>query len=290
MEGSSELREIKKEIIEARGLIIKSNNLSNSISADVRSVARRQASYERLLTWNSVGAYIIFAVLVFVAVQLVYNQRQASLEKELAAEQARAVAAEKKLEAIEKTEKSAGQARGAELLALYEVIHAGERQKAIDAYEKLDRTVLTELEARLLDDAIRGFRADLATEHYTKGLAAMSQEKYGEAVSELETSLRYEGVSGQATAARIQLANAQRLQGKPREAIAILQRLVEEHVERELLDDAYWFLALAHFEAHQKDEARSVLRSLMRQFPDSQYYRDARVKAAEVQLRLYSNE
>ena len=69
----------------------------------------------------------------------------------------------------------------------------------------------------------------------------------------------------------------------------MLQRLIEEHLERDLSDDAYWYLALSHYEAHQRDEARSVLRALMRQFPDSQYYRAARIKAAEIQLHLYSN-
>ena len=62
----------------------------------------------------------------------------------------------------------------------------------------------------------------------------------------------------------------------------------EENLDRALADDAYWYLALSHEEAHQKDEARSVLRALMRQFPDSQYYRAARIRQAEIQLHLYS--
>jgi TolA-binding protein len=117
----------------------------------------------------------------------------------------------------------------------------------------------------------------------------MKNEKYAEAVEEFRASLQYKADSGHATAAKIQMANSLRLQGKPREAIAVLQRLMEEHLDRELSDDAYWFLALSHEDAHQKDEARSVLRSLMRQFPDSQYYRAARIRQAELQLHLYSS-
>ncbi len=67
MESSGDVKEIKKEIIEARGLIIKSNNLTNSLSAEVRSIAKRQATYERAMSWNSIAAYVIFVVLLFMA-------------------------------------------------------------------------------------------------------------------------------------------------------------------------------------------------------------------------------
>jgi TolA-binding protein len=290
MEGSNELREIKKEIIEARGLIIKSNNLANSLSAEVRSIAKRQASYERHLAWNSIVAYIIFVVLIWTGVQLAYNQRQASLESQLESEQARAAEAEKKLAKLESASKEGGKSRDEDLAALYELIHNVERQEAIDAFETLDRERLSPMEDKLLVRTIEGFRGDLSMQRYARGLALIGQKKYAEAVEEFRQSLRFKADVGHAKAAKIQLANALRLQGKPREAIAVLQRLIEEHLDRDLSDDAYWYLALSHQEAHQRDEARSVLRSLMRQFPDSQYYRAARIKAAEIQLKLYSSE
>ena len=41
-EVDEELREIKREIIESRGLVIKTNNLTNALSADIKSIAKRQ--------------------------------------------------------------------------------------------------------------------------------------------------------------------------------------------------------------------------------------------------------
>ena len=61
-----ELREIKREIIESRGLIIKTNNLTNALAADIKSIAKRQHGYERRLMWNSATAYIVFVIVVFV--------------------------------------------------------------------------------------------------------------------------------------------------------------------------------------------------------------------------------
>src|SRR5687768_15282655 len=68
-EVDEELREIKREIIESRGLVIKTNNLTNALSADIKSIAKRQQTYERRLSWNSATAYIVFVVVVFAALK-----------------------------------------------------------------------------------------------------------------------------------------------------------------------------------------------------------------------------
>ena len=172
---------------------------------------------------------------------------------------------------------------------LYKLIHEAQREEAIEAYKIIDLDVFTDLERKLITDAIEGFQIDLSMQHYSKGLELNSQKKFAEAETEFRQALSYKGDAGHAKAAKLQLANALRLQGKPREAIAIIQRLIEEHLDRDLADDAYWYLALSHEDANQKDEARSVLRSLMRQFPDSQYYRAARIRQAELQLRLWKS-
>jgi len=289
MDGSNELREIKKEIIEARGLIIKSNNLANSLSAEVRSVAKRQASYERHLSLNSMVTYIIVAILCWAGVQLAYNYRQVYLEESLEAAQKDAAAAKKELSDLKKTQNKSGKSGGEDLLEIYTLIHEGDRLAAIEAFEKINMDSLTTLESKLLSDAIEEFRDDLSMQHYSKGLELLSQKKNAEAVEEFKKSLRFKNDAGHAKAAEIQMANALRLQGKPREAIAVLQRLIEDRLDRELSDDAYWFLALSQYDAHQRDEAVSVLRALMRQFPDSQYYRAARIKAADIRIHLYSS-
>ena len=69
-DADDEIREIKTEIIESRSLIIKTNNLTNSLAADIKSIAKRQAGYERRFTWNSAVAYVLFATLSFVGLKL----------------------------------------------------------------------------------------------------------------------------------------------------------------------------------------------------------------------------
>src|SRR5476649_470188 len=70
-----ELRDIKREIIESRGLVIKTNNLTNALSADIKSIAKRQQSYERRLSWNSATAYVVFVIVVFTALKFAWDAR-----------------------------------------------------------------------------------------------------------------------------------------------------------------------------------------------------------------------
>jgi len=288
MDSSNELRKIEKEIIETRGLIIKSNNLANSLSADVRNIARRQSSYERSLSFNSFIVYLAWGAIALFASWMAYDARKASLEEQLAQVTETADAAAKELAELKKVKGGGAPKSAKDLADLYSLISEGERQGAIDAFDKVNQENLTFLEKKLLLDVINGFRGDLSMEHYTKGLDLIAVKKYPEAVEELRLSLQFKNDAGHAKAAKIQMANALRLQGKPQEAIAVLQKVIEEHLDPELSDDALWYLALAHTEAHQRDEARSVLRALMRQYPGSQFYRDARVRAAELQLHLYN--
>ena len=79
-EAEEEIREIKKEIIESRGLTIKTNNLVNSLAADIKHIAKRQAGYERRFNWNSAVAYVLFATLAFVGLKLASDARIREIE------------------------------------------------------------------------------------------------------------------------------------------------------------------------------------------------------------------
>lgn len=290
MDGSHGLRKIEKEIVEARALIIKSNNLTNSLSAEVRSIGKRQAAYERLMSANSWVVYLIVAVLAFVGAHLVYNARHNSLQATLARVEEDAAATNDELASLKKVTGGTPQKGEKDLVELYRLINEGQRQEAITAFEEVDPNALTYLEQKLLSDVVERFRDDLSMAHYIKATEFMDAEKFPEAVQEFKEAIRYKDNAGHAKAARILMANALRLQGKPREAIAVLQKVTEEHLSRELADDALWYLAKSHEDAHQKDEALSVLKALMRRHPESQHYRNARVRAAELRLHMWRDD
>src|SRR5512136_552821 len=70
-----ELEEIKREIVESRSLTIKTNNLVNALSADLKSIAKRQQSYERKIFFNSATAYVVTVAVMFFALKLAWDAR-----------------------------------------------------------------------------------------------------------------------------------------------------------------------------------------------------------------------
>src|SRR6476619_2822374 len=96
-EVDEEIREIKKEIIESRGLIIKTNNLTNALAADIKSIAKRQAGYERAFSFNSAAAYILFAGLAFVGLHMAYDVRVREVQAAKAAVERREVRLKKEV-------------------------------------------------------------------------------------------------------------------------------------------------------------------------------------------------
>jgi cytochrome P450 len=75
-----EIREIKREIIESRALVLKTSNVLSALAADVKSIAKRQAGYERRISWNSWVAYILFAALSFFGLWLAKNASVGDIE------------------------------------------------------------------------------------------------------------------------------------------------------------------------------------------------------------------
>ena len=88
-EVDDELRDIKREIIESRGLVIKTNNLTNALSADLKSIAKRQGGYERRISWNSATAYVVFVLVVFVALKFAWDTRVDAIRTHVKVERTR---------------------------------------------------------------------------------------------------------------------------------------------------------------------------------------------------------
>src|SRR5215210_7732235 len=160
-EVDEELREIKREIIESRGLVIKTNNLTNALSADIRSIAKRQQTYERRITWNSATSYVVFVLVVFAALKLAMDARIDQLkgdgehrQKEIARlndELTRAREREKERETADE--------RGAKL---YELIRQGKRNDLIAQWESVKGQPFTKAEAAIFADAVERARNELA--------------------------------------------------------------------------------------------------------------------------------
>jgi len=275
-EVDDELREIKREIIESRGLVIKTNNLTNALSADIKSIAKRQQSYERRLTWNSATAYVVFVVVVFAALKFFVDARVDAIDatsKHLRDENVRMK------QALDDARQLQAERQASELEAakFYDLVRQGKRVDLIKGWESMRTKPLSKAEGQFLADAVDKARAEQASLLYLQGLDSSRLQRWQEAATAFEDSLHYEDQGAVAPQSKLELGSAYRKLHKQKEAIAVLEPLVESNADREVQDDALEQLAWCQTEIEAFNDAKNTWRTLIKKFPDSHYTPEAKL-------------
>jgi TolA-binding protein len=282
-EVDDELREIKREIIESRGLVIKTNNLTNALSADIKSIAKRQQGYERRLAWNSATAYVVFVVVVFAALKFAVDARVDAIEansKHLRDENARLA---QDLDAARRRE-AERQAAELEAAKFYDLFKQGKRADLIKGWEAMRTKPLSKAEAQFLADAVDKAKSEQAALLYVQGLDSVHLQRWQEAATAFEESLHYGENSAVAPQAKLQLASAYRKLRKQREAIPLLEQLSESSTDKDAQDDALELLAWCQTEIESYEDAKNTWRTLLRRFPDSHFAPEAKLALSTLML------
>src|SRR4029077_13961637 len=156
-DADDEIREIKTEIIESRGLIIKTNNLTNSLAADIKSIAKRQAGYERRFTWNSAVAYALFATLSFVGLKLWSDVRinEIGAEKEELAHQVQQLRRDLEEETRRAEKREQAEAKAS---AYYDMIRKKDYARVVEGYDDIRQEQLSKAEVEFFRDTEERFR------------------------------------------------------------------------------------------------------------------------------------
>jgi tetratricopeptide (TPR) repeat protein len=275
-EVDDELREIKREIIESRGLVIKTNNLANALSADIKSIAKRQQGYERRLGWNSATAYVVFVVVVFAALKFAVDARVDAIEatsKHLRDENGRLT---QDYDAARQRE-AERQAAELEAAKFYDLVKQGKRPDLIKGWETMRSRPLSKAEAQFLADAVDKAKNEQAALLYVQGVESEHLQRWQEAATAFEESLRYSDSSPVTPQTKLQLANAYRKLRRQKDAIPILQQLADSSTDRDAQDDALELLAWCQTEMESYDDAKNTWRTLLRRFPDSHFVPEAKL-------------
>jgi TolA-binding protein len=282
-EVDEELREIKREIIESRGLVIKTNNLTNALSADIKSIAKRQQTYERRLTWNSATAYIVFVVVVFAALKLAWDARvdQIKAETEQRTQDNDRLRKEQRDAAKRDEDRARAEARAAQF---YELVRQGKRAEIVDQWEHVKKEPLSKAESAMFTDAVERARNDLAGQLYQQGMDRARVQRWQEATTAFEESLKYKEDSAIAPSVRLGLAESYRHLNRQKDAIPILTTLAESVGDKEVHDDALYLLAWCQTDVQAWNDAKNTWRTLIRRFPESRFAGEAKLQLAQLQL------
>lgn len=284
LDSDEEIREIKKEIIESRGLVIKTNNLVNSLAADVKSIAKRQASYERRFSWSSATAYVLFAALSFIGLYVASDARVAEIRSEQTELKRELVDVEKRL--ADETERGQLRVRGeARAAKFYELIRAKKRRDVVDGFDEVKKESLSKAEQEFFRDTVDRFRLDLSLEAFQEGLDLSRTGRFAESAGRFERAVGLREDGSHIPAVRLNLARAYRKLARHAEALVLARSVSVQTQDLEVQDDATLLASECAAELGQLDDARSALRDLLRKWPRSEFVPEARKRLGELNLR-----
>jgi TolA-binding protein len=279
-----ELRDIKREIIESRGLIIKTNNLTNALASDIKSIGKRQQSFERRAFWNSAAVNLLFSVGVVLVVKFAWDARVESVERETRRTRARLEEAAAELGKVQKRIEARAKGESA-ALAFYELMRGGKKKELIEAYDSLQKKYLTRAEREIFRHATQRARGQLSVKSYHAGRASAQSGRWQEAVVALEDSLRYDDNAAHAPSATLLLARSYRRLKRQRDAIPLLVKLSEASADSAVLDDAMFLLATCLSDIQAYNDAVTTLRKFIRRYPRSPYANDAKMLLADLRVK-----
>ena len=281
-----EVREIKKEIVESRGLIIKTNNLVNALGADLKSIAKRQAGYERRLNWNSGVAIAVIGVLSFVGLKLYFDAQTGAMQADKSA--AEAIAEELRSDLGDEVRRASDRGTAAAKAAkYYDLIRARKRAEVVREYPAMAKEALSPAEAAVFRDFEQQFRQDLSLEAYQKGLSLTEGKKQGDAIERFEEAIELDPKGSHIPAVKHSLALALRGEKRSAEALVWAQQVADQKTETALQADGWWLVALCARDIGDLDTAREALKLLIKKWPRSALSRDARPLLRELTREAY---
>ncbi len=278
-----DIEELKREIVESRALTIKTNNLVNALSADLKSIAKRQQGHERRFLWSSATAYVVIVAVLFVLMKFAWDAKLETVRAETRESTARLSQVEKELKAAQAREEST--ARTARAAAdFYALVQQGKQREIIDQFGEVSKLPLTRTERAVFERALEDATNELSLIAYQAGLDHVRTGRWHEAQQALREALKFKSNAAHSPQASYQLARALRHLGQQREAIPILMELSEASVDKEVMDEATLLLAECQLDIQAWNDAKNTLRAFIRRFPSSPHINDARAKLAETQL------
>ena len=267
-ESEDLLRDLKREVVETRGLVIKTNHLATGLSGDIRLLGRRVEDHEREQLRKGAAGIAIGAIVALVAVKLAWDAKVDSTRAEL---DRRGLELDRAKQELSATLARESEWMKAEQVAfdLWELLRDGKRAEAIARADEALKEPLTKAERAFLTNAVEKARDELAHSLAARGQDLLRAARYDEAAAALEGSLAARKRPPGSQRLEVSLADAYRHLKRYRDALNLVEPLVDGALEEETQDLALHQKAWIEMDSHDWEAAKSSWRMHQRRFPDS---------------------
>ncbi|MGI5863448.1 MAG: tetratricopeptide repeat protein [Myxococcales bacterium] len=275
-----ELADLRREVLESRNLVIKTDNLLKNLHAELKSVAKRNdEAYRR--TWiSSAAAYALFLAAAIGLAALgarafIVAERHETEAARAEAEKAQRQAAELTAQlAQERAARSEEHQASAKALMAFKTLaeKAGdERLKGLEELVAIDRTRLSELEKRVLDDASRSLKNEVGGVAFDRGKSAFRRNDMPRAIAELQRFLSLDPQGSDVYYANFLLGAALYQQRDYEGAAKHLEVFAANSKGQRNVDYGLYLLGQSHEQLGNNDRAKAVYRRGLAEFPNGDY-------------------
>ncbi len=267
------LDEIRREVIEGRNLVIKTDNQLKTLHAELKLVGKRQEDFQRRQWISSAVAYAAFVGLCVAGTIAISNARTASvgLDRERLEKQVKELTAQiEQLKAVDLALAS-NERTASEIYKVMTQAQGDERLKGVDALAKIDQSKLSAFARVVLIDRATLLRKEVGTAFLDRGKSAFRRQDYPGTVAELTRFMATSPAEEDALEASYFLGNALLQTRKPDEAIVHLQRFIAADKRAKNRDYAMLMLVQAFDATGQREKGGEIAREAIATYPSGEF-------------------
>ncbi|MCP3164037.1 tetratricopeptide repeat protein [Myxococcus qinghaiensis] len=290
-EIDKELADLRREVVEARNLVIKSDNLLKNLHAEVKAVGKRHEDFQKRQWISSAAAYVLFAVIAVGAAVMITSARSSSAtgERERLEKMVADLTGQLEKQRSDTSAHQTAQRGASEVYKMMTSLPGDERLKGIDALMKLDTSRLSTLERQALNDRATSLRRETGDAAFERGKIAFRKNEMDQVVSEMERFLAMNPPQEQSLDASFFLGTAYNQLRKHDKAVPLLARFVEGDRSSKTRDYAMLLLAQSYQEVGQMEKALETARDAAGAYLNSQYQPQFRSRIAMVKRAMSGN-
>ncbi len=267
------LEEIRREAIESRNLVIKTDNQLKTLHAELKLISKHNEDFQRRWWVGSAAAYVVFALLCAFGAYAISGARAAGDRAER--ERLEKVVAESSA-TIEKLKTEAAtqasqERSAAEVYRMMTTLTGDDRLKGIDALAKIDQQKLSPFARQVLQDRANLLKHEVGAAALERGKNDFRKQDFQATVTELTRFMAMNPNDEDALEASWYLGNALVQIRKNDEAVPHLTRFVQGDKRAKNRDFAMWLLVQALDATGQKDKAIEIAREALATYPASDF-------------------
>jgi predicted negative regulator of RcsB-dependent stress response len=280
--------DLRKEIIEARNLVIKTDNQLKNVHADLKLLAKRQEEMHRRQWLASGVAYLLFVGLCVGGGMVLSSARVSSVKAEAERAEKQRAEATAQFEKLKADAQAVALAEreAAEAYRLMTTLSGDDRAKGLDALVKVDTNRLSVLERQALLDRAEVLRKEIGQASLDRARAAFKRHEMSTVSTELPRFLAMNPPADEGLEAAFMLGVAQVQTKHPDVAIPHLEKFLAEEKRSKGKDLAMLNLAQAYEQTGQLDKAVQTAREALSQYSGSELAPQMRPRLASAKRAL----